>query len=747
MTDTPPPTSGGHEATLAKWLETLRELLGEKPARTAASSSESAASEVSPPLPDNEGATLVRELDTRIAQVHAAIASFAGNLRERAGDLIKAGDPHDKVPARLAAELKQSADGSRGVLDSLRQSAASNAKKLATARHGSTEQQGLEDSIGALRRELANHIERFAPVIPKLERALAAATQAAGPAIARWQAAQDAARIEHAGLVPQVEKTITDLLNWDDPAAEPLAKRLVGNRRDAHKDYTAALAELRTLDTEARRARTLRTSEYDSKQKVVTQKIAALATRLQALADLQPELQDLAGDPIAAAKSIVETGKNVRALDAAEAMIAQAAEALTELEGCKAAKTGGGEGVLQEIPRLQTAIKKVLGNASYAKLRPVDHAALQAKADTLEKGWLKMGPVDAWMAYVKLDDEVVTLPDWRSLKGRCEAQKTWKTAFDTKAKDCQRIIASLDKLVAGVAVNSGGYEGSLKGALTAIKASADLEQSEASMQQLDTDIAVLQGKAERFAKADMTALTSKGGAAFDLAIEVRRDHMAGVQARLDHEQGLQAFQAAQQQAVARHGALAKDPHAVADPDEYKGIKAQLDAALDSAVKTKDLETAQRMLERAAERLALLQNGGPVIDRSNLGEIQRRWDRGVGSFITQSKLLIAAIDEATAGTNYAGASKNLNEAIVLAAKFLKIDLSAQARVLAVDDPTQKAARKRAREEVLQKIRLCADYLTRNPLIKHAVANPFGVTSLATQLYTAMREIELEVLRGV
>ncbi|MGF1445451.1 MAG: hypothetical protein ACFBRM_04550 [Pikeienuella sp.] len=158
------------------------------------------------------------------------------------------------------------------------------------------------------------------------------------------------------------------------------------------------------------------------------------------------------------------------------------------------------------------------------------------------------------------------------------------------------------------------------------------------------------------------------------------------------------------------------------------------------------EDGDKQLKMHEKTLRDLLSRSPKIDRGKLGLIKTRWDEAVKNLETNNGTLRTAIDDAKIEDGAGAKVESQVTEVVKAFRTGGAPFEDAAKTLS-SDSSSASARLRAREQALAAVRASRDQLNNDPLVAACVDNPFGVSGFASDVYRKLKEIELEVLRGV
>lgn len=177
-------------------------------------------------------------------------------------------------------------------------------------------------------------------------------------------------------------------------------------------------------------------------------------------------------------------------------------------------------------------------------------------------------------------------------------------------------------------------------------------------------------------------------------------------------------------------------------DEIEGHLERL-ATTRKAIKTIPLAQAQKELAFVRQMISDLAARGEKTTPRNLDNIGKEWAAAVGVFSTRVDALVRAVEEFAKAGGPADAAPKLRAALDKIAR--RLDAKAFDSVAADLKDPEKA--KAARETALRRVRVLQDIVRKDPVMQRCVANPFAVKGFATDLDFRLRQIELNVLRGV
>ena len=180
-------------------------------------------------------------------------------------------------------------------------------------------------------------------------------------------------------------------------------------------------------------------------------------------------------------------------------------------------------------------------------------------------------------------------------------------------------------------------------------------------------------------------------------------------------------------------------------DHKAEIEGHLDrlAATRKAIKTIPLKQAQTELAFVRQIISDLSTRGGKTLPKDLGKIGKDWAEAVKTFHANADALVRAVEEFAKSGGPADAAPKLRTALD---KIIQ-RLDAKAFDAVAKDFADPEKAKAAREAALRRVRVLQDIVRKDPVMQRCVANPFAVKGFATGLDYRLRQIELNVLRGV
>jgi DnaJ-domain-containing protein 1 len=336
----------------------------------------------------------------------------------------------------------------------------------------------------------------------------------------------------------------------------------------------------------------------------------------------------------------------------------------------------------------------------------------------------------------------------------------WKSGFVYTADEIESLLKEIDGIIRKADPEGGkeGYQGSARAELRGLRASAEIEMAQDNTAAMTKRINDLKLKVEGFRKVAASAFAAAPDTLTGVAKELVGDQAEGAKARKAYLEEREQLKALYGKLIREHEKFGDRKMSDEDSREYEDIRKLINAAADIANAKKDesdlqdIASAMAMVNRSFDRLEVLMQGGPQVDRGKLGALQSDWTKGVAAFEAKGRELIKAVgvlaDEEPEESGYRKAADEVQKLVDEALRyFRKFDFTKETEVLKDGDPSKALARKRARETALAKVRDAMGYLNTSPVMKKLVGNPFGVSAVGTALFRHMRRIELEVMRGV
>lgn len=259
--------------------------------------------------------------------------------------------------------------------------------------------------------------------------------------------------------------------------------------------------------------------------------------------------------------------------------------------------------------------------------------------------------------------------------------------------------------------------------LTAAGPGANLKGLEGNRDKLDKDIGALKGSKTLVEDATKQAKAAEDEtAARDKLKLASKDYDKAIRAQIK-------------------GAKAGNPF----HDHQKEIEGHLDrlSATRKAIKTIPLAQAERELSFVRQMISDLAARGEKTRPKDLDKIGKQWADAVGVFSARVDDLVRAVTEFAKAGGPADAGPKLKAALDKISQ--RLDPKAFDAVAKDLMDTDKA--KAARETALRRVRVLQDIVRKDAVMQQCVANPFAVKGFASDLDYRLRQIELNVLRGV
>ncbi|MEM9249666.1 MAG: hypothetical protein AAGB05_13340 [Pseudomonadota bacterium] len=552
---------------------------------------------------------------------------------------------------------------------------------------------------------------------------------------------------------------IRECLMWDYPEAPALDERAKAIYARAFEVKTStgfgdATRDAAQLTTES----SALVRKYDEAYRAKLDALMVIVDRVQKAVDghkswvpfmgndLTEEHRELTQGKVDAAKQMAESGRNIKAIEAAMVVAREAELLITAIDDKDAKAT---------LKSMNDDIK-VIANmiTKYKDKRPNDGKATQKKLDDVKAEIRGLAPDDAKAKVTDLLALVTTSAspgDWTTYQGRGQLQAKWEADYTQKAGALDKEIAKFNKAFQGT-----DYTGTLVTKVKALRGVVTAEANETTgaeaqklVDEIETQIALYLPaiepdddnieaavKARDLLTADQTAAMAEAEAKakakeeFEALLEDVEGKVEAAKLDDDFSQMLDAV------ATARA--------------DYEACKQMLASAKTTAEKSEDYVTATNLVNSAAKDLRKLEqrSTGELFD--DLQKMGRVWQIGAMDFAKKAMELElkmrAAVNELEDEDEKAARKIQVDES----AAALK-DMIAFFDSRAFDDVAARFAsttdakkRKRDREEVLRRVRLYRDAITGNPVMKSIVNNPFGVSSIATSMYAQLKKIELMTL---
>lgn len=476
-------------------------------------------------------------------------------------------------------------------------------------------------------------------------------------------------------------------------------------------------------------------------------------------------------------------GCNIAALDPASKLIFEFSKLVDELE--KLAETNAA--IKADLKEMGTAIKRHSGSKNILHETFAEH---QAAFDTLSGEWAGMVPSDAVAAVAALKAKVdadVT---------RQDALVARRAEIAARIKETRAAFGDLTKALNALQKENGMKKGDYRGQLasdlatceewnatkldlafyTTIDARLDrinkgigdtLKGLEATEGLSDTDVmakAALAQKQFEDAVAAMgdtidPAAYKSAKAALDAQLDMLGIRAALVSEDQRAEKAIEDAKQAKADYLADADAWLKDiaaqaksgDHAKILTDYADDVKVQTDrikGSVSAVKKGSSVPAAVSELAFVKKTVEGIKKRGEQSKKTELDKIGEQWKSALKTFLDNRDNLIGEVDAFEKRTD---ASQNAKAKLetALTAIIRNLDRAAfdpPARVFA-DEAASARDRLAAREMALAEVRRMNDLILNDPVIRKCTRNPFDIRAFADPVARRLRQIELEVLRGV
>ena len=538
----------------------------------------------------------------------------------------------------------------------------------------------------------------------------------------------------------ETENFIVELETWDGDDAAGLRGELTALQnasKSKDPDYPDLAKQALALQKKAIKARNNHASAYfraaDDHRKrldLVTKGQSQLETKKLKKEQLA-QLTALVGQ----AEAILTSGCNSAALAPLAALLTDAEQLLQDLKNAQTMNST----LEKRLKTIESTIKKGLGSKA---IRQADYKAHGEALAALQTGWVSMTPSKAHEESLQLQLAVD-----ESVRQEGE-QKAWREATLKKIAEERKYLKNVSdefkKYLKEKREKSTDYNGHIVADLALCEEWTQTKESRAYETTVEAKLARahsdIQGLIIRFRDGDKRDMAM---------VELLLEHKEAEEAASKAEQDRQRFLTECGNFETTIKMMQKQyPAMQTYPEDMKQIKERLKMAKDQGKKGGNVANGRRLLENAGKALTDLANRKPKLDRKSLGNIGRDWAAAVGQFEEKIKTLTGEVTKG-AGDDRAAKQRASDLSGQLEAVLKRFDPKAFDAVAAVmgDEKQAPSSRLRAREQALAAVRGFNDIVTGDALVKLCVANPFSVQRFVQSLTQKLREIELEVLRGV
>ncbi len=561
--------------------------------------------------------------------------------------------------------------------------------------------------------------------------------------------------------IDSMSDQLDTLQNWEAPNAGALIKRAQDLRNAAgpeHPDLSGLKKSVDTLANDIKGARIDASGEYNKKKEELDKRLDAMwkvveAYRKEHAKEALPEQGKEFAFVANEARKVLNAGKNVKVLPAAEKMVEDAENLANDL---------GSMGLINgEVKKAIAAAKKIVSNRNGKKgtVRVNAWNALNTEITTFEKEWPSKRPATARS---EASDLVVRCGEEEK---REAAQHVWIDGQQNRINEARKLLEQVDSALKQQIEATGGkfkgYEGALK---------KDLDDAENFLTKEALSWREPTEKKIGKAQLDITEMINrlKGSSvqsvqALKELTEEHEDIMASKDVETSTLVTLHQSAAGWKEVAKMQYKNSKS--AKSHKEDYEQLMKQVSSFLSELKKaSKAKDPSKRSMDSAAaekryrgyqQRMQNILKDPPKIDRKSLARMNIVWNEALGRLNENRGVLVNTISndfinklkDGEEKKKYAQGIKDFDKKIkALLETFPTEAFQDPADVLGSDTSIERD-RLRQREVALNMVRLNRDRITANPLMKACVLNPFNVQGFATPAYKALNQIDLEVQRGV
>ena len=565
--------------------------------------------------------------------------------------------------------------------------------------------------------------------------------------------ARDADLKAYRARIKTIDGLLGTLEDWGVGAASALRAQFDGLTPDAPEDVDAAMTALDDFKATVLAAKEDATSEYDTRAAEVRQSLKdtisksdriftslddALNTKWAQTFYSQVKLENML------ITSMIDTGKNMQALEEAQGLIDDLLARLTDFEGNME--------VVNETRELHTKISRILEAKVVAKSHPILQESLSKEFDALFKASRTAAASVNFSNYQAFAPKVFGPSS--SLEELVRHRVAWQKTFKAETGEVeQRIDDMLTEMRYkdhGTPLEAGffdSYEGSLAGKITEaqnLSENEDMASMEAAMRLLaeakmeanHIRVAFEKKPDERSDEENerCAAALASQSEGVEAAKQLERDKAA-------FEQKYQSFKLSLQGTEMLGG---KRPEVRGEVEAIRQMGKDAKGVMKS---TENYERASKILDAAYARLRKV-NAFDSRSVGDLVEINKKWNSAVGKLEAGAESLQSAAQTAAdavgddARKTAAGTVADLIK--TTAATRLPQDAFKEAADAYRAGGLSQAQILRLREKTLKQITLMKEFISNDPILRAAQANPFGEKNVISPVFLALRDIEYSVL---
>lgn len=616
----------------------------------------------------------------------------------------------------------------------------------------------FDSGVETLGEDITAHMAVVQGHVDDLKRDIAAAMgdpgtlQAlAATAVEAEQVAKDKAAFEQ--RLREIDKLVMELEGWDHPNAGAYRQSVNIQQSSEPADYTRELAVLDGLKAEIENAKRMHQRAYEEKAAAVKEKFNQVKATLDLLF-MNSALEGAVGvyvdamydqfrDELNAVKLLIGNGANEASLGAADKML--------DKLSVRAQDFGDNFDAVGNVHFYQWECDSTLAKKKYGKVCPDMQQRLKTKVDDLIASSGKLDPSVAIGKFKAVHTEIKG-SQADSYVSKAEARIVWLKAFAAKAKTAEGELAKMLKAMKNMVPDKNNkdffskYNGPLAADLTQARELAGKEL-QAGMDLADQKVDAVIAKTAQAIAALAKAADARTPEENELCMDVVTGQSAAVTLAQEQARDMATFKVEYAQHKNRMDIA--DLHIETKPHlsgEANAIRQLLKKAKELMENTHNLEQARGIMEAADARREKL-----LIDArrppTELATMAREWNSATGTMTQAFKTIqtnaIAAV-AAAQDNELTAAAGGIEDTLKTAAKFLTDEKFLEEMNFYISDQISPKDLRRQREKTLNKIKLLKDYLSNDPVLRSAQANPFGVKSVIGPVYAALQRIEHKVM---
>ncbi|WP_108835584.1 hypothetical protein [Tateyamaria sp. Alg231-49] len=549
------------------------------------------------------------------------------------------------------------------------------------------------------------------------------------------------ARGDLLALLREADALIQDLERWDNVDAPTLRgdyKKLYKLSSDASQDFEALKSEGETLLKDATKIKTLHTKQYYEDAAALSARITALRKNGGALnfKKLKKEQTAQLLGLIQQCEATLFVGCNAAMLVPLETLVADAEAMLHDLQNAEVTNAHASK----NLKEIATLLKSGLGSKA---IRQTDLANLTKELTDLNGEWVSMAPQDAQQAILDLK-----LKTREAVKNEQEQQE-WRKLRLAEISALEKELATLNKEFQAFLKSKGekkaNYQGSMASDLALCKTWTTTKEHRSFESTVETKLADARSNIAN-ALARLKGTNQK-----DILLgELLTEHKSIEEGKSDAEKARQQLLTNISDFESELKTAKKEnPALKTHPEDLALVANTLKQAKDAAKKGGDSANGERLLKAAKDRLADAIKKPAKLDYDSLGKIGENWSKAHAAFLEKVTKLSKEVNDLADSSQEKERAKKLSDQLSAAADRMEADGFDAVADKLKEEKTPEGERKANREKALALVRTYRDVVPGDQLIKVCAGGaPFeGGKNFAGPVHQCLREIELEVLRGI